>query len=42
MLRSIAWYIFFFISVLISVPSMIKTKSLNKKGLKKRKGKCFL
>ncbi len=37
MLRSIVWYIYFFIALLISMPRMIKTKSLDKKGLEKEK-----
>lgn len=39
MLRSIAWYIVFFIGLLLSMPSMIKTKRLDKKGLEEEKEK---
>lgn len=37
MFRSIIWYIFFFLSLLISIPGMIKSKMLDKKGLKKER-----
>lgn len=39
MLRSIAWYIVFFVGLLLSMPSMIKTKRLDKKGLENEKEK---
>lgn len=37
MIRSIYWYIVFFVSLLFSMPSLIKVKSLEKKGLIKEK-----
>lgn len=37
MLRSIAWYIVFFVTLIFSIPAMIKTKMLTKKGLEKER-----
>lgn len=33
MLRSIVWYIVFFVSLILRIPAMIRTKMLTKKGL---------
>lgn len=37
MLRTIVWFIFFGISILITTPGLLKVKSLDKKGLMKEK-----
>lgn len=37
MLRSIAWYIVFFVTLILSIPAMIKTKILTKNGLEKER-----
>ncbi|ASW44341.1 lysophospholipid acyltransferase family protein [Clostridium isatidis] len=39
MIRSIIWYLFFFISLLISMPWAVKAKNLDKKGLLEKKDK---
>ncbi|MBE6052807.1 MAG: 1-acyl-sn-glycerol-3-phosphate acyltransferase [Clostridium sartagoforme] len=39
MLRSIIWYIVFFGTLILSIPAMIRTKMLAKKGLEEKKDK---
>lgn len=37
MFRSIIWYFYFFISLFLSIPAMLKVRKLDKKGLHKEK-----
>ncbi|MGG7144229.1 lysophospholipid acyltransferase family protein [Clostridium nigeriense] len=39
MIRSIVWYIVFFSTLIISIPAMIRTKMLTKKGLEEKRDK---
>lgn len=39
MLRSIVWYIVFFSSLIFRIPALIRTKTLNKKGLEEERDK---
>lgn len=41
MLRTIVWYIYFFLSLLISIPGMLQVKRLEKKGLIDEKEACI-
>jgi 1-acyl-sn-glycerol-3-phosphate acyltransferase len=39
MLRSIIWYIVFFSTIIVSIPAMIRSKMLTKKGLEEKRDK---